>query len=350
MLWALDIAFSASGSGVSIPQKTVLNPASRIRARMSVARAMLSVASQARRTGVAVRALPLDQVRKQVLGRLAVGDEVVVDEIDVAVHAAGEQLVELGRDLLGRLQARDAAVEPRDVAELALVGAAAGELDAAQKVAVDLGQLVGRLRELGQRPPLARGQHHLPCRAGAVLLQPGEQLVGGVAELADVQVVELRIELRAGRHRGPAQHRRLAREMGPPADVLDLAPLDVHAADEHHVGPGEIRLGRAGHVLVDEADLPVLRQGRGDDQQPLRRHEGLHAVGQLVRIVEGAEGRRVPGRHAQRAAGGHRSRSILAQSRPRSARRARGSAPVRERHSYLVGSGRDDQTPVKLTL
>ena len=45
-LWPLAIACSASGSGVSMPQNTVSNKASRISARISGRLAMLSVASQ----------------------------------------------------------------------------------------------------------------------------------------------------------------------------------------------------------------------------------------------------------------------------------------------------------------
>ena len=48
MLCDFDIAFSASGSGVSMPQKTVSKPASRIMASRSRARAMFRVASQAK--------------------------------------------------------------------------------------------------------------------------------------------------------------------------------------------------------------------------------------------------------------------------------------------------------------
>ncbi len=47
----MDIARSASGSGVSMPQNTTWKPASRISARMPSWRAMFSVASQAKRSG-----------------------------------------------------------------------------------------------------------------------------------------------------------------------------------------------------------------------------------------------------------------------------------------------------------
>ncbi len=67
-----------------------------------------------------------------------------------------------------------------------------------------------------------------------------DQAVGGVAELADMEIVELRIILRAGTHRGPAQRHRAAGRVGAGADIVHLLALDVHAADEHRVRPCEI--------------------------------------------------------------------------------------------------------------
>ena len=43
--------------------------------------------------------------------------------------------------------------------------------------------------------------------------------------------------------------------MGAAADVVDLPALDVHAADEHRLGPGEIGRRPPRHVFVDEAHL-----------------------------------------------------------------------------------------------
>ena len=54
-------------------------------------------------------------------------------------------------------------------------------------------------------------------------------------------------------------------------------------------------------ILVDEADLPVRRQIGRDQQQPLRRHEGLDAVGQGIGVLERTERRRVARKHAQDA-------------------------------------------------
>ncbi len=57
--------------------------------------------------------------------------------------------------------------------------------------------------------------------------------------------------------------------------------------------------GRRRDVLVDEADLPGLRHIGRDQQQPLRRHEGLDPAHQPVGVVESAEGRRVARKDTQ---------------------------------------------------
>ena len=64
-------------------------------------------------------------MRQQIQRCFSVADEVVVDEIDRIRHTAFAQSVELGDDLLRGLDARIAAVQPRYVAEFALVGTAA---------------------------------------------------------------------------------------------------------------------------------------------------------------------------------------------------------------------------------
>ena len=67
-------------------------------------------------------------------------------------------------NLLRALQPRIAPIELRDVAELALIGTAARELDAAEEIALERSELVGRQRKIGQRAALARGEHDLARR------------------------------------------------------------------------------------------------------------------------------------------------------------------------------------------
>ena len=53
--WSFDMNLSACGSGVSMPQKTVMNPASRMSSSTRTFMAMFSVASQAKRSGYRFR-------------------------------------------------------------------------------------------------------------------------------------------------------------------------------------------------------------------------------------------------------------------------------------------------------
>ena len=134
--------------------------------------------------------LPLDQMRQQVKRGLTVANKIVVDEIDRADDAALQQLVQLGDNLLRPLQARVAAVQPGNIAEFALIGAATGILDAAEEIMVDLGEFVSRNRKLGHCDAIAGFQHHLLRLPRTILRQPRNQVIGGVSQLADMQIVE----------------------------------------------------------------------------------------------------------------------------------------------------------------
>ena len=201
----------------------------------------------------------------------------------------------------GDLQARIAAVETGDVAEFALIGTAARILDAAEEVFLDLRQLVGRDRKLGHRQTVVGLQHHLLLGARRVARQSRDQFIGGVAEFADMEIVERGIVIRARAHRRPADRHREVEGMRAAADVVHLLALDVHAADEHGFRPFEVFLGGGANVLVDEADRPVLREIGRDQQQALRRHERLHAVGQRIGVLERTERRRIARKDAQDA-------------------------------------------------
>ena len=155
---------------------------------------------------IAVLLLPFDEMRQHLARGLAVADEIVVDEID---HRRMTRLtahgIELGDDLLRRLQPRLAAVEAGDVAELAAIGTAAGELQRQHQVVPQRDQVVGRHREI-VRAAGAPWSRSAPARAAArrSASSARDQPVGGVAELAEVQVVDLRIH-------SPAMPRPMAR-------------------------------------------------------------------------------------------------------------------------------------------
>jgi hypothetical protein len=63
----------------------------------------------------------------------------------------------------------------------------------------------------------------------------------------------------------------------------------MHAADEHGFRPFEIFPAGRADVLVDETHRPIRRQIGGDQQQALRRHEGLDAVRQRIGVFECTE-------------------------------------------------------------
>ncbi len=114
---------------------------------------------------VAVAFLPFNEMRQKFCDRRPIGDEIVVDEIDLADDAAGQQFVEFGDDLFGRLDSRDAAIEAGNVAEFAAIRAAARELDRAEQIAIDLRQFIGGDRKLGEIAPHIRLQDDLRSRA-----------------------------------------------------------------------------------------------------------------------------------------------------------------------------------------
>src|ERR1700710_2486611 len=103
-------------------------------------------------------------MRQKIERGLAVADEIIIDEIDRAHDAAFTELVEFGGDLLRRFQPRIAAAKSGDIAEFALIGAAAGILNAAKKVTLDLGEFIGRNRKLGHVEAVVSLQHHLLLR------------------------------------------------------------------------------------------------------------------------------------------------------------------------------------------
>ena len=240
-------------------------------------------------------------MRQQLARGLAVGDEIVVDEIDRAERPARQHGVELGQDLLRLLEARLAAIERRDVAELAAVRAAAGELHRAQHVFAAVDQVIGRDRKVRQRQAVGGLEALLRRRPADIAIERGDQRVGRIADFADMEIVEFAVELRAGGDRRAADRAHLAARMGAARDIQHRLALDVHAADEHRVRPVELALRGRADILIDEPNFPMFRQIGRDQQDALRRHECLHAH-QLVGMLEGAEGRCVARKNAQDAA------------------------------------------------
>jgi hypothetical protein len=159
--------------------------------------------------------------------------------------------------------------------------------------------MIGRRRKLVQWQPLRCLEPHLYGRWRDAAVERGDQPIGGVAELADVQIIEIRVELGGAGHRGAAEHGYFSDSPGARSNVANLRALHVHAADHHDVGPGKVLAARPTDVLVDKAHRPHLGQIRGDQQQPLRRHESPHAAQQRIGMRKRAERRRVGRKNAQ---------------------------------------------------
>ena len=79
-------------------------------------------------------------------------------------------------------------------------------------------------------------------------------------------------------------------------DHLDRAVgLRQHAARHHHVGRGDLGVGKFIAIEVDEPKAPVLRQHRRDRQQAERRRRCPRA-GDLAGVLQGPERIRVEAR------------------------------------------------------
>jgi hypothetical protein len=244
--------------------------------------------------------LPGEEVRQHVLGGFAIADEIVVDEIhDRRMPFLLAHGIELGGDLGRCFEPRLTAVEIGNVAELAEIGTAAGELQGQHQVVLQWDEVVGRDWKILQRKSLLGFQSQLRGRTRDTRIEAGDELIGRIAEFANVQVVDVGIHFGRRRHRRSAQHHHLAGRVCARGEVMDLRRLDVHAAHQHGVRPGQIGIARFAHVLVDESDRPLLRHVGRNQQQTLRRHERAHPLHQPIGVIEGAEGGGVVRKNAQ---------------------------------------------------
>ncbi len=142
------------------------------------------------------------------------------------------------------------------------------------------------------------------CSFGTLhrFIDPLEKAQRGVAGLAAVEQIDVGIIIGRGRNGRPAERDDLARVVGAAGDVVNAMPLDVHARNENHVGPGEFFRRHARDVLIDEFDFPLAGNQRRDDQNALRRHEALHVAHERERVVERAEAVTVARKRAENAA------------------------------------------------
>ena len=235
-------------------------------------------------------ALPFDKVGQHLARCLAIANKIVVDEIDslrtIRLLAYG---VEFTDNLLRCLEPGLAAIEARYVAEFAAIGAAARKLQCQQQIIPQPHQVIGRDRKITERNALLRAKLHLRGRRHDARIQPFDQGVGSIAEFAEVQIIDIRIHFRGGRDRGPAKNHDPAGRLDARQNVTDLRRLNVHAAGEDRIRPGEVGGRGRPDVFVDETDLPFCRHVGRDQQEPLGRHECAHTGHQLVGMGERTE-------------------------------------------------------------
>jgi len=232
----------------------------------------------------AVPALVPGQVAQQRLGALLVPDQVVVDEEHV-VHAERAQPIQLAADLLRCLGTRPAPEHDDDVAELAVVRAAARELQADVGVTLEAQQIEARHRRIGQIHGAALPVQGLRA-AGLEVAAELRPLVLGLAGDHGIGVPGERLRAQRG-ITAAGDHVTAARTV--PGEQFALArQLHAHAAHADHVGP---RIERHPlDVLVDDAHLPLRRTQRRERGQAERRVQGpLAAQHALQRPAEAPE-------------------------------------------------------------
>jgi len=159
--------------------------------------------------------------------------------------------------------------------------------------------MIGGRREVGERQPLARGEADLLRWSHGIAIEPRDQLIGGVAELADMEIVDAAVLVGIARNGGPAEHSRLAEALRAIADGENVLALYVHAAQEHGIRRGDFVVAGGADVLVDEAHLPIFGKVGGNGEKTLRRHEGARPAAQRIGVFERPKGRAISRENAK---------------------------------------------------
>ena len=250
---------------------------------------------------IAVLLLPGDEMRQHLLGGLAVADEIVVDEIDhrrmplLLAHG-----IELGDDLLRRLQPRLPAVETGNVAELAQVGTPARELQREHQIVLQRDEVVRRDREILQRKPVLGFEADLRGRARDALIEAARSADRwhlpsrrcGDSRCPDTSRARRTPTGRPASR--PCRPRARARRYRGSAGAWTCMPLTRMTSAHSSSAAVALRIfssmKRTGHAF---------RHVGRDQEQALRRHEGAHPLHQPIGVVEGTERGRVMRKNAQ---------------------------------------------------
>jgi len=247
------VSASDAFRGLSMPMKMVVKRAAQQLEQLLVVRhVQRDLGVEVHR--VAVGLAPVGDRAQQLFRELLVADEVVVDEEHLGRPEA-MTLLDLRHDLRHRLHARAPAIHDDDVAELAVEGAAARELDRHRVVLVDVQQVEARRRRGGEIRLLIRAVF-VPPAAGLVVLQ--KLRPGGLGLIDEEHVAAAAQLLGTERRVGAADHD----ETPAPAELVDdlehALLVDDVAGDADDVGLDvEVDLL---DVLVAERDF-VLAAG-----------------------------------------------------------------------------------------
>src|SRR5581483_7969741 len=109
--------------------------------------------------------------------------------------------------------------------------------------------VVGGRGEVGERDAVPGFQTDLFGRTSDGEIESGDEGDGGVAEFADVEVVEVGIVLGTTADAGAPEGGDFSKGVGALVDGVDLAALDVHAAGEDGVGPAIVGVGGGANVF-----------------------------------------------------------------------------------------------------
>ena len=161
-----------------------------------------------------------------------------------------------------------------DVAELAIIGAAAGVLDAHAHVLIYINEIPQGRRGFGHIGELARAVEAFEAAGLEIFDECGD---GGFG-LVEQEMVDFGEEdVFAGEH-GAAGDDAFAGGLAACRGLVGGVALDGHTTEEDAIGPGDVGIGEVADIHVDDAFGPFLRQHGGDGEQSQRRKEGLAAI------------------------------------------------------------------------
>ena len=266
-----------------------------------------------------MRALPRGDVGEELRHGLAVADEVVVDEEERSARAEADERVELGEHLRGRLHPRCTPEDLDDVAELAVEGAAARDLDRVARIPVELAQLETRHaseRQHGLRVA-GRGQH--PLLHLARPLEGAHEEVEPALGLADEDMGRLGEEVGRGGGRRAAHHGGLPERAGAVEHLAHRVGLHEHPRDEDRVRAAQDLVGERPEVQIVELELPGGGEVGGERREAERRKRRVLAeVGETVVVA--------PVRRRRRSLHEQRTHLVRGREGTSSTRHGRGGA------------------------